>query len=149
VADGRPCLLLSDPGTGEPRSADDLRALVEVLQTSPDERDLDTGRVLSRLSTPRSRSDPAATGKLPIIWRAVDNLAWTVFVFAVVPSLLVAGSALWPPAPGQNEGTTGQMLILTGMFLVLAWVIYLFAVVITLIGMAFMAILGGPPPERS
>ena len=147
VADGRPCLLLSDPRTSEPRAASDLRALVEVLQTSPHDRDRDTARILSQLSTPFSGPDPGPAGKLPILWRAANGLAWTMLVFAVAPSLLVAGFALVPERP-QSEGMTGTVLGLGGLALFLIWVIYLFAVVYVWMVKAFVA-LTGTPMERS
>jgi hypothetical protein len=142
MADGRPCLLLSDPRTSAPRAADDLDALVVVLQTSPHQRDLDTARRLSRLSAPRPRTEPAAAGKPPLVWRAVDALAWTVLVFAVAPSVMLAAGALSPGSPGQSEGMTGPLLGLVGLALLLIWVIYLFTVVYVWIGMAWLTLTG-------
>jgi hypothetical protein len=133
AADGRPCLLLSDPRTEEPRAASELRALIEALQTSTNERDRDTARILWQMSSPFSSSDPAPVGKPPIIWRAVDGLGWTVLVFAVVPTVALAGGAA-PDSPGPSEEMTGQALGLISLFLVGIWVLYAFGMVSLTIG---------------
>jgi len=128
AADGRPCLLLSDPRTGEPRAAGELRALIEVLQTSTHERDRDAARILWQLSSPFSSSDPEAVGKPPMVWHAVSGLGWTVLVFAVVPTVALA-AAVAPNSPGPSEEMTGQALVLISLLLVAVWVLYAFGMV--------------------